>query len=522
MSLPVNVLMVEDSEDDAELLLMELRRRGFAPQATRVDTGPNLRAALAGGKWDVVISDHNMPGFSGEEALRLVKQHAPELPFIVVSGTRGEEHAVDAMRAGASDFIVKTRLHRLAPVVERELHEAGLRLEQRRMAAALAESQKQLREAQKLEAVGRLAGGVAHDFNNLLGAILGYTELLLDSFPSGDAHRADLEEIKRASVRAAELTRQLLAFSRQQVLDPAVLDLNEVIRDVLPLLRHMVGESVAIATHYGSDLWNIKGDRIRLEQIVMNLAANARDAMPRGGTFTIATSNVHIDESGLPQLPPVPGHYVRLKVCDTGVGIAPDILPKIFEPFFTTKEEGKGTGLGLATVHGIVEQSGGYIFVSGEAGSGAIFTIYLPRTTEGLTAEFPRLSTRDDAAAERRVLMVESQAADRERGAKALSDAGYEVVQAASAEEALTALGGAESPIDLLVTDVALPGVTGLGLAAQLHAARPDVPVLFVTGASDARLDVLQIFEHGDILVKPFAPADLLAKVREAFCLAAS
>jgi two-component system cell cycle sensor histidine kinase/response regulator CckA len=521
MSLPVNVLMVEDSEDDAELLLLELRRRGFAPTASRVDTGPTLRAALARGAWDVVISDHNMPGFSGEEALKVVKQYAPELPFIVVSGTRGEEHAVDAMRAGASDFIVKTRLHRLAPVVERELHESALRLEQRRMTAALAESQQQLRQAQKLEAVGRLAGGVAHDFNNLLGAILGYTELLLDSYPVGDTRRMDLEEIKRASIRAAELTRQLLAFSRQQVLDPAVLDLNEVIVGVLQLLRRIVGDSVAIDTHYGRDLWNIKGDRIRIEQIVMNLAANARDAMPRGGTLTIATSNVLVPSPDLASLPPIPGHYVRLEVRDTGEGIAPDVLPKIFEPFFTTKEEGKGTGLGLATVHGIVEQSGGFIFVEGESGPGAAFAIFLPRTVERRTAQFPGLSAGVEAAVERRILVVEGQAADRERSAQTLRHAGYEV-RVAAPEEALAALRHDDAPIDLLVTDVAMPGMTGPVLAERLHAVRPDVPVLFITGATDPKIDPLQIFDHGDILVRPFAAADLLTKVREAFSLASS
>jgi two-component system cell cycle sensor histidine kinase/response regulator CckA len=382
MSRPVSVLMVEDSENDAELLLLELRRQGFAPMATRVDTGRALRSALARRTWDIVISDHNMPSFSGDEALRLVKQYAPDVPFIVVSGTRGEEHAVDAMRAGASDFIVKTRLHRLAPVVERELHEAALRLEQRRMAVALAESQQQLREAQKLEAVGRLAGGVAHDFNNLLCAILAYADLMLMSMPADDAHRADLHEIKHASERAAQLTRQLLAFSRQQVLDLSVLNLNEVIDQVLQLLQRLVGESITIEVHGHGRLWNIKGDRIRIEQILMNLATNARDAMPNGGTLTIATSNVVVPAPGQLHLPPTPGQYVRLDVRDTGEGIAEDVLPKIFEPFFTTKEEGKGTGLGLATVYGIVEQSGGFLFVDSRPGRGAAFTIHLPRTTE--------------------------------------------------------------------------------------------------------------------------------------------
>jgi two-component system cell cycle sensor histidine kinase/response regulator CckA len=382
MSRPVTVLMVEDSENDAELLLLELRRQGFAPVSTRVDSARGLRTALIKGAWDIVISDQNMPSFTGDEALKLVKQYAPDVPFIVVSGTRGEEHAVDAMRAGASDFIVKSRLHRLAPVVERELEDSAQRLEQRRMAAALAESQAQLREAQKLEAVGRLAGGVAHDFNNLLGAILAYADLMLTTMNPEDAHRADLQEIKRASVRAAQLTRQLLAFSRQQVLDLAVVNLNEVINEVLQFVRRLVGESVHVDVHCHKHLWNIKGDRVRIEQILMNLATNARDAMPAGGTLTISTSNVVVPAPAQVHMPPTPGQYVRLDVRDTGEGISPEVMPKIFEPFFTTKEEGKGTGLGLATVYGIVEQSRGFIFVDSRPGRGTAFTIHLPRTTE--------------------------------------------------------------------------------------------------------------------------------------------
>jgi len=382
MSRPVNVLMVEDSENDAELLLLELRRQGFAPASTRVDSGRALRKELTRGGWDIVISDHNMPSFTGDEALKLVKEYAPDLPFIVVSGTRGEEHAVDAMRAGASDFIVKTRLHRLAPVVERELEDAALRVEQRRMAAALAESQAQLREAQKLEAVGRLAGGVAHDFNNLLGAILAYADLMLTTMPQGDVHRADLQEIKRASVRAAQLTRQLLAFSRQQVLDLSVLNLNDVINEILQFVRRLVGDSVIVDVQCHKQLWNIRADRVRIEQILMNLAANARDAMPEGGSLTISTSNVVVPAPAQSHVPPRPGQYVRLDVRDTGEGIPPEVMPKIFEPFFTTKEEGKGTGLGLATVYGIVEQSGGFIFVDSRPGRGATFTIHLPRTSE--------------------------------------------------------------------------------------------------------------------------------------------
>ncbi|HUF46234.1 MAG TPA: ATP-binding protein [Vicinamibacterales bacterium] len=384
---PVSVLLVEDSEDDAQLLLHELRRQGFEPAGTRVDNGPALCDALEGGAWDIVISDHNMPGFSGDEALRLVKERSPDVPFIVVSGTRGEDHAVDVMRAGASDFIVKARLHRLVPVIERELEEAAARSEQRRTTEALAESQAQLRQAQRLEAVGRLAGGVAHDFNNLMASILTYADIVLKALPTADPARADMEEIKRAGTRAAHLTRELLAFSRQQVFRRSVLDLTQVVNGVRRLLQGLVGPSIALEIRHDACLWNIKADRTQIEQVLMNLAANARDAMPDGGALTLTTANLTVTADAPAPHPVGPGAYVALDVRDTGEGIDPVVQEKIFEPFFTTKAEGKGTGLGLALVYGVVQQSGGHIFVDSAPGAGATFTIYLPRTTENTSAE---------------------------------------------------------------------------------------------------------------------------------------
>ena len=380
MARPVNVLMVEDSEDDARLLQLELRRQGFSPDVTRVDSGPELRSALTARRWDVVISDHNMPGFSGDEALALVRQVNPDVPFIVVSGTRGEEHAVAAMRAGANDFIVKTRLHRLAPVVEREIQASSARAKQRQTLAALEESKVQLAESQRLESIGRLAGGVAHDFNNLIAAIMSYADLVLQGMPPRDERRSDVEEIKRASRRAADLTRQLLMFSRQQLEQKSELKLNEVIHDTLGLMQGLVGPSISIDMQFHRELWNVRAERVQIEQVLMNLATNARDAMPHGGTLTLSTNNLVVTAGDPSARPPEPGEYVQLRATDTGTGIPPEVQQKIFEPFFTTKEVGKGTGLGLATVYGIVRQSGGYIYVDSEAGQGATFTVYLPRS----------------------------------------------------------------------------------------------------------------------------------------------
>ena len=382
---PVTVLVVEDSEDDAQLMLYELRRHGFDPAGTRVDNGRDLSEALEGGAWDVVLSDHKMPGFSGDDALKIVKAKAPDVPFIVVSGTRGEDQAVEVMRAGASDFIVKSRLHRLAPVIERALDDAARRREQHRTEAALSESREQLRQAQRLEAIGRLAGGVAHDFNNLMATILTYADIALGSLPDDDSARADIEEIKRAGTHAAQLTRDLLVFSGQRRADYVVLDLGQVIDGMRHMLESVVGPSITLDIRHDDRLWNVRADRMQIERMVMNLAANARDAMPSGGTLTLATANATVPSEHGGAQPPDPGEYVRLEVRDTGRGIAPELVGKVFEPFLSTKGERLGTGLGLAVVYGIVQQCDGFIAVESPSGKGATFTIHLPRTTENVT-----------------------------------------------------------------------------------------------------------------------------------------
>ena len=287
----VRVVLVEDSEDDARLILRELRQGGYrVTAAERVDTPDALKSVLSEGEWDLVLSDHNLPQFSAPEALKIVQACAPNIPFIIVSGSIGEDLAVAAMKAGASDYLVKGQLTRLAPAVRRELAEAEQRRQRAQTEDRLRRTEHQLRQAQKMEAVGRLAGGIAHDFNNLLTAILGYSELVLQAIPGDAPARADVAEIKKAGDRATALTRQLLAFSRQQVLEPRVSDFNEIVANVEKLLRRVIGAEVTMVTELDPTIGYVCVDPGHMEQVLMNLVVNARDAMPEGGSISIRTS----------------------------------------------------------------------------------------------------------------------------------------------------------------------------------------------------------------------------------------
>ena len=376
----------------------------------------------------------------------------------------------------------------------------------------------QLRQAQKMEAVGRLAGGVAHDFNNLLTAIGGYSDLLLADLAQGDPRRSDVEEIRKATQRAAALTRQLLAFSRRQVLQPRVLDLNVVVAGAEKLLRRVIGEDVRLVTRLDPALGAVRADAGQIEQVVMNLAVNARDAMRGGGTLTIATANVEIgavlrtDE----QAPMPAGRYVELRVSDTGVGIDPEIRRHIFEPFFTTREKGKGTGLGLATVYGIVKQSGGFIWVDSEPGLGATFTVDLPLVEERVQEPESERPVRSEISGSETVLVVEDEDAVRTVAREALRVRGYRVLDAPDGETALRLALDHGGAIDLLVTDVIMPGLSGRDLADRLRSVRPDLRVLFMSGYSDDALGERGALGPGmHYLQKPFASDALARRVRE-------
>jgi signal transduction histidine kinase len=378
---PLRALLIDDSADDARLLLRELERGGYRPAHERVATVAALEQALAAREWDIVFADYATQGIDALAALQLVRQRAPDVPVIIVWAPASEDAAVEAVRAGAADYLVHGQLARLLPAVERELR-AG---QERRARRQLEEEQ---RQAQKMEAVGRLAGGLAHDFNNLLTVINGYGDILLAQLPAGERPRCLVAEIRKAGERAAALTRQLMAISRRQPLAPTLLDLNTVITAMTPGLRQALGTGIELAAVLQPNLGRVRADPVKVEQVVLNLAANARDAMPQGGTLTLQTRDVEFQPcravadgagSAHPQADTGPSPHVLLAVTDTGCGMAAEVQARCFEPFFTTKGMGKGTGLSLAVVYGIVQQSGGHIAVDSAPGAGTTFRIYLPR-----------------------------------------------------------------------------------------------------------------------------------------------
>lgn len=378
------------------------------------------------------------------------------------------------------------------------------------------QAEEQLRQASKMEAIGRLAGGVAHDFNNLLTIINGYAQLILEKCPGTDPNHTHLEEIVKAGDRAASLTRQLLAFGRRQVLVPQVLDLGEVVQNTSKMLRRLIGEDVELLTSLHPALGRVRADPGQIEQVLMNLAVNARDAMPRGGKLTIETANAELDDQyARSHVPVAPGRYVLLAVSDTGTGMDAETQAHIFEPFFTTKEKGRGTGLGLATVYGIVKQSGGHIWVYSELGRGTTFKVYLPQVEEVHThPEIPRPQQTATGGSET-ILLVEDEPGVRSLAQNVLEASGYRVLSAENADAALTLASRFPDDIQLLLTDVVMPGKSGRDLAEQLQVVRPRIKVLYVSGYTAETIGNHQILEKGAaFLPKPFVARDLLARIR--------
>lgn len=385
--------------------------------------------------------------------------------------------------------------------------------------------EQQLYLSQKLEAIGRLSGGVAHDFNNLLGVIIGYSEAFQRQLGGDHPLREAADEIQNAGKRAARLTQQLLAFSRKQVLEPKVLDLNTVVSDVEKMLRRMIGEDIELRIILASAVGMVKADRGQIDQVIMNLAVNSRDAMPDGGRLTLETSNSELDENDVNRFRyVVPGRYVLLKVTDTGCGMGAELQSHIFEPFFTTKEAGKGTGLGLATVYGVIKQSGGYIWVDSEVGRGTTFKIYLPRVDESKEiVAVQEDSTQGPEQNTGTILLVEDEHSLRKLTRDTLAEVGHSVLEAGDAFRAIEIAEQSNFAIDLLLTDVVMPGMSGRALADKLLAARPGIPVLYMSGYTDGAVAAHGVLESGiSILRKPFTRAELIERVNEALRSAAT
>jgi len=628
---PITVLLVEDNPGDARLileLLEDVQAQAF--DLERVGRLDHALSRLSRRGVDVVLLDLGLPDSQGLETFVRARRSAPEEPIVVISGLDDERLALEAVRSGAQDYLVKGRIegHLLARVlryaVERKRAELELLAREERFRALVEHSadaialldragtityatpstervlgyraeqvlgrnamelihpddvavvsghllglqdrpgavvaldaryrhqdgswrfgecsvanrlsdptvralvlnyreiterrrlEEQLRQAQKMEAVGRLAGGVAHDFNNVLTAIFGYADLLNEELPEGHQARRDLDEIRKAAQRASTLTRQLLAFSRQQVLQPMVLNLNDLVEDIQNMLVRLVAEDIQLRLRLEPSAGNVRADAGQIQQVLMNLVVNARDAMPSGGKLLVETANTELSEQyAESHQPVVSGAYVMLAVSDSGVGMDAETRARIFEPFFTTKEKGRGTGLGLSTVYGIVKQSGGYVWVYSEPGRGTTFKIYLPRVDAPAESLAPPREAGTLVGTET-ILLAEDDEMLRPLSKGLLEKLGYSVLDAENAVQALALANAHVGPIQLLVADVVMPGASGRELARRLAQSRPDTRVLYVSGYTDDAIVHHGMLEPGlNFLQKPFTPAALARKVRE-------
>jgi PAS domain S-box-containing protein len=476
---------------------------------------------LEGNYTSVNKAGEQITGYTREEALKmnLMQTVAPEY----LEGTREmirKKLAGEKVTAYELEVIAKDG-HRVTLEVNTKLvMQDGVAVGVQGIARNITERKQledQLRQSQKMEAVGRLAGGVAHDFNNLLTAIIGYSELSIRKLKAEDPLRHNIEEIKKAGERATNLTRQLLAFSRKQVLQPKVLDINTVVSDVEKMLHRLIGEDIDLRTLLAPELGSIKADPGQIEQVILNLVVNARDAMPHGGEMTIETENVYLDaEYAKHHIAVEPGPYVMLAVSDNGCGMDEEIRAQIFEPFFTTKEQGKGTGLGLSTVYGIIKQSKGSIWVYSEVEQGTTFKVYLPRVDEGVEKAVHSQESKPDGKGHETVLLVEDDEIVRGIARMSLELGGYKILTATSAHEALLICGQDKEPIHLMLTDVIMPGMSGPVLAEQIRKLLPQLTVLYMSGyTQDAIVHHGVLREGVNFIEKPFTPGALARKVRE-------
>ncbi len=511
MKPPIHILHLEDNRKDAEIVQSTLEAADIYCATIWVRSHDEFVAALEQGGIDLILSDYTLPGFDGLSALKIARAKWPATPFVFVSGTMSEERAIESLKSGATDYILKERMARLAPAVRRAMQEVADRAERLRLEA-------QFVEAQKMEILARLAGGVAHDFNNIIGVIMSYSDLTIQALGHDEVLKRYVAEIHSAAERAVGLTRQLLIFSRKQTIQPSVLDLNVVTQGLGKMLRRLLDENIEMTIVPGKEIGRIKADAGYIEQVLMNLVVNARDAMPHGGKITIATNNVTLDESYARTHPGAsPGNNVMFSVSDSGSGMTDEVKSRMFEAFFTTKPEGKGTGLGLATCQTVVQQFGGHICIESEVGQGTTFKIYFPRVELALDVKPKPQRAGPLPRGTETLLLVEDDPALRHLTCDALKAQGYDVLRASNGQEGLRAareLNG--QPIALVITNVVMPIMGGKVMAEWLKTSHPDLKFLFTSGYPDDALTGMRMLKAGsEFLPKPYTAAALVRKVRQ-------
>ena len=509
----VRVLILDDTESDAELVKHELRMGGIEFQSVHVATEKDFLTALDHFHPDIILADYSLPQYDGLSALSVSRARHRDTPFILVTGSLDEETAVDCIKAGASDYVVKERLFRLVPAVKAAL--ARRRSEEHQL-----ELEHQLMQSQKMEAVGQLAGGVAHDFNNLLMVILNSALFLQDETQPNTDARGLVDDILNAANQASGLTRQLLAFSRRQMLTPKDEDLNLIVSELQKMLKRLLHENIEISVQTMPQPCPVRVDRGQIEQVLVNLAVNARDAMPGGGTLfldvqcrdlDINWAYVHSAGEAF-----VPGRYAVLTVSDTGCGMSEEQAARIFDPFYTTKPAGQGTGLGLSTVYGIVNQHGGRVAVYSHPGQGTTFHIYLPCADGKGVQEAEASSAMQMPSGAEKILIVEDAAAVRQVTERILRNLGYRTASATCGEDALTLIQHAGSMYDLILTDIMMPGIDGCELAERVRGEFCDVKILFMSGYPQPLLENKdRKGPLGRVLSKPFSAKELAVAVRE-------
>lgn len=637
----LNILHLEDDPNDVEIIQSLLQAEGFPCNVKAVQTRNEFIVEISKGGYDLILADYALPSFDGMAALKLAREKCPNVPFILLSGSLGEELAIESLKSGATDYVLKQRIRRLVPAVQRALSEADERKRRKKAEEAHQESEskyrtlfsesmdvvfmctlegrftdinpaglrlfgysqeeimqvdiardlyvnpnerktfqqnisrdgfvkdyqvilkrkngerinaletatavrndkgeiiayrgiikdmteqkkleRQLFNIQKLESIGLLAGGIAHDFNNLLTAISGYADLLSIKVKGDEGLLQDVMGIQKASQRATNLTRQLLTFSRQQIIEPKVININDLISDLNKMLHRLIGEDILLETNLFDKIGYIKADPGQIEQILINLVVNAVDAIRAirekvsEKRITIDTKNVTIDEFYTAQHPESrEGNYVLLTVSDTGEGIKKEIMDKIFDPFFSTKPKGEGTGLGLATVYGIVKQNGGFINLYSEPDNGTIFKIYWPICDDEELQGFERDKAATILHGNETILFVEDDEGVRSFGFDAMESLGYKVIEASNGSEALKIIEDASTKIDLVITDVIMPRMGGKELSDKISQMKPEIKVLFSSGYTNSQIAKSGILEKGiHFIIKPYSVSELSQKIRE-------